>query len=839
MNQKIEVNSQTTNNKILQPNESISQKTFEPKSILLKEDSIIHQLIIIHQGEIAYLEPSKNDYLLIAPVKNFILGFSYVVSEKPFPLKVITTKQSIVSAFPVSTSKGIQNIILGKLNIALMALNSMQKETTFGFNVFKKCEDYFSLLNNLVNNLSIIFFKFQPSLLNQVNKDDTVDKNLVRMKSIIDNFSEKNQIPKILNKNWLQQNQYIEDYFINFDYQEEIFEQSLLHYITALPIELQSNILKANLKILEIMSKKYYKIQQSLYHDLMNLISHIHLDIDFLMKGDYALTEKLNIILDLFDSKEMDIPPQELNDTLVYTKEKLEQLISGYNKTFYKKINPPAIYTKIKSKLESLNIERKDVKIKEETTKIEVIKDHQSVFEDLKSSAEKIMQYCEVPEQERLNVLKSLKGLRNLKNPLESDPDIRKLKKPVHDVYWKAYEKAFFKYRNSRGNVPKYISLFLLYGFFDENFLEPQHIVELYDLIDTTDSVNSEFSILTTIDWLNLIYEKKETPSINEVGQSYFEVLKQEHPTESKNIKKLEQFPPDIDSPEKRVNYEIKNFITSNSKLVSGSPTTYFAVLTKYHLIAPKIKDIFATKEKISQELKQLLEIDFSAYYREMVLNDEKKKIFKEFIMVNVFPHIILMPTAGNRSMMWQELEDYRKKDSPARFSFPIFCTGDIGNMIIEVTGAFRWEIQKTILGHDYNNVAVPSLTSEFLDYVQFYHKNRELSDEQKEKIKQDFKNLRDDRSKFVNDYLIWIKYESQGILKLNRVVRNIFYRYIPFSKGIRENLSKQPAYAEIHNRFKNIRTKKVIELENRWKKYGTKETWPASLRLTYDYYSL
>jgi hypothetical protein len=206
--------------------------------------------------------------------------------------------------------------------------------------------------------------------------------------------------------------------------------------------------------------------------------------------------------------------------------------------------------------------------------------------------------------------------------------------------------------------------------------------------------------------------------------------------------------------------------------------------------------------------------------------------------MINVYPHMILLPSIGNRSMMWQELEDPRRKETPARFTFPIFCTGDLFNLIAEATGAFRWEIQKTILGHDYNNIGIPSLTSEYIDYIQFYHKNRELSDEQKEKIKQDFKNLRDDRAKFINDYLIWIKYESQGILKLNRVVRNIMYRYVPFSKGIRENLQKQPAYAEIHNRFKNIRNKKIIEIENRWKKYGDKSTWPESLKFTYDYYT-
>ncbi len=823
--------------KVLQPNEALSQQIFEPQSIIITDNTKISQLIIVHEGEIAYLEPNRKNYLFVMPAKNFIPAFSFIFSPEKYPLMVMTTKPSKISAFPVSSVNGIQNVILGKLNIGLMALHSLDKESNYILATYQKLNDFYKLINKFILNLSISFYKFQPNLIDNLKeKDDVIDKNLLVIKENLQKFLEHNAIPKFLNYNWLLQNNYPEELNSSFDYESYLFEYTFLKRFISLPLDLQTNIYKTNIKIMEDIAKKSYILQNQILKEIETLITEINRNLDIITKGEYSFIEKFNIILDLFDSNEIEISQKEFYDILRYLMDGFEQIALSYQKSFYKKLAIPTFFNKVKERIEREKAKIEEDKKEKAIQSVQVVSDNQSVFDDLKDSAQKILNYCEIPSDEAKRVLQSLEALRNTKNPLESESDIRKLRKPINETFWKAYLKAYLKYKHARGNVPKYISLFLNYGFFDEKFLEQEHLVELYDLIDTSDKTKKEFSIMYAIDWLDRIYEKKELPSINELGQTYFEILKLENPT--LKVKKIEQFPPDVDSPEKRVEYEIKNFISTNAKLVSGAPTTYLAVLTKYHIIAPSLKDLFVTRESLSQELEKLLQIDYSAFYREIVLNDEKRKIFKEFVMINVYPHMILLPSIGNRSMMWQELEDPRKKDTPARFTLPIFCTGDLFNLVAEATGAFRWEIQKTILGHDYNNIGIPSLTSEYIDYIQFYHKNRELSDEQKEKIKQDFKNLRDDRSKFINDYLIWIKYESQGILKLNRVVRNIMYRYVPFSKGIRENLQKQPAYAEIHNRFKNIRNKKIIEIENRWKKYGDKSTWPESLKFTYDYYT-
>ncbi|MFN3603614.1 MAG: hypothetical protein ACK4UJ_02755 [Leptonema sp. (in: bacteria)] len=833
----------STSTKIqLEGTESFSQKNLEADSVLLKENSKVKQLILIHSGEIGYYEPNRKTTLFVTPAKNYIVGFSYLFSSHEFPLRVIITKPSIVSVFPVNPSKGVQNIILGKLNIGLIAVNSIEKETNFFLSVYKNYLDFSKSMSNYIYNLCLSYYKLQPQLIDNIKREEEViDKNLINIKKIKEHFIEMNQqLPKYLTKNWLIQNNLYLDYEASsFDFEDHFFEFSFLKRLSTLPIELQSQIFQKDLMILDNISKKYNKLQHEIVKEISETIYSIQEDLEFLLKGDYSLMEKFAILTDLFDTNELEINSKEMYEILEYFKEKFDQVSKHYQRTFYKKPNTSQNYEKILKKYESLkNQFKKEIEDKSsETTKTtKVVSDNKGILEELKNSTKKILNFCEIPSEEQQKTLKSLEQLRKVANPLESGPDIRKLKRPIQETFWKAYSIAMQKFRNHKGNVPKPIALFLQFGFFDEEFLEKEHLIELFDLVDTTSSKNKGFTIIDITDWINRIAEKKDLPSINELGESYFEFLRRENP--NIKVKKLEEFPPNIDSIEKRIEYEIKNFVSTNSKLVSGTPMSYFSVLTKYHIVAPTIKDLFLTREKITNELNRLLEIDFSAFYREIIFNDEKAKILKEFVMINVLPYIILMPSVGNKSMLWQELEDPRRKNTPARICLPILCTGDLFSMLIEAVGAFRWEIQKTILGHDYNNVGVPSLTSEYIDYVQFYHKNRDLTEEQKEKIKLDFKNFRDDRSKFIHDYSIWIKYESQGILKLNKIVRNIMYRYIPFSKGIRENLAKQPAYADIHNRFKNLRTKKITELENRWKKYGDKAVWPPILKATYEYYA-
>ena len=58
----------------------------------------------------------------------------------------------------------------------------------------------------------------------------------------------------------------------------------------------------------------------------------------------------------------------------------------------------------------------------------------------------------------------------------------------------------------------------------------------------------------------------------------------------------------------------------------------------------------------------------------------------------------------------------------------------------------------------------------------------------------------------------MWIKYESEGANRLNKVSRGILAEYCLFAKDKREYLKQNPAISEVITRVENKRNKKEIE---------------------------
>jgi hypothetical protein len=69
-----------------------------------------------------------------------------------------------------------------------------------------------------------------------------------------------------------------------------------------------------------------------------------------------------------------------------------------------------------------------------------------------------------------------------------------------------------------------------------------------------------------------------------------------------------------------------------------------------------------------------------------------------------------------------------------------------------------------------------------------------------------DSQKLRGDvKEYFIQDYLLWITKESEGTQKLNREVRGIFWRNMPFPQELKDKLRKRGfVYEELHKKDKN-----------------------------------
>ena len=77
-----------------------------------------------------------------------------------------------------------------------------------------------------------------------------------------------------------------------------------------------------------------------------------------------------------------------------------------------------------------------------------------------------------------------------------------------------------------------------------------------------------------------------------------------------------------------------------------------------------------------------------------------------------------------------------------------------------------------------------------------------------------------DTREVFVKDYVNWMKYESKGSYRLNKVARDILVRYCPFTKEIRAELKANPMYTNSMSRFEIQNAKKMQRVVGVYEKY-------------------
>ena len=188
--------------------------------------------------------------------------------------------------------------------------------------------------------------------------------------------------------------------------------------------------------------------------------------------------------------------------------------------------------------------------------------------------------------------------------------------------------------------------------------------------------------------------------------------------------------------------------------------------------------------------------------------------------MTEILPDIILMPNAGTKAMMWQETAGV-KTDTPARFMFPIFTAVDVDDLMLETIGRYHWEMCRKVEGIRWNDVRERSLTAEYCTYIQFYRKNNDLSTEAKEKVKSQLVRSKNNyREVFVKDYINWMKFESKGSFRLNKVARDIIVRYCPFNKKVRNDLKSNPIYQNSIQRFENETAKKLQRYQGLYDKY-------------------
>lgn len=377
-------------------------------------------------------------------------------------------------------------------------------------------------------------------------------------------------------------------------------------------------------------------------------------------------------------------------------------------------------------------------------------------------------------------------------------------KRKVNTIFFEIYESVISRVITEEPQCPA-IDMFLLYGFVDSAFLKPQQVDGLYRLMN---QFSSEPYVYTMKSWLTRIGTGETTPSINELGVTYAQV-----------VKEMKQSGKPV-PPGHMLHFEIMNMLRTGHRVSSGQTNSYLAFLHN-DMLPDEIGRFAVTSKKIGDALREILDIDYSAFHREIFYTGENEICKKEIIMKQVFPDIILLPVVGTRALMWQELSS-ASRSSPGRWIIPVLTSENITSMLIKLTGQFRWELCRSVMGPRWNDITYNSLTAVYAEYIESYKKNKNLTAEAKERLRTQIKRYQNNlRNIFTSDYETWLKYEYQGLRKLNREARSIFYRFCPFPVQKRRELINQPAFSDIAVRFENERMKIIREIESRYAYYA------------------
>ncbi|MBO5616779.1 MAG: cyclic nucleotide-binding domain-containing protein [Pseudobutyrivibrio sp.] len=413
---------------------------------------------------------------------------------------------------------------------------------------------------------------------------------------------------------------------------------------------------------------------------------------------------------------------------------------------------------------------------------------------------EHICEFAEIDEDKTSEYKEQIAEYLALSDREGKEDNERKVRKKAVDIFYEMYQKTFFRaleFEAYGGELDTIIQMFLNFGYIEYDAIGDEITNELADIMDRLPSLCESEHLFTIYTWLRAVYAGEREPSRNELDLDYRGFVLEER--KSGNISEADM-PKWMADQEQKVKFEMNNFFVSANRTTSGKMTSFCPVLTKEDFGMEPTR-MLVTNAKLMEAMEKIESIDYQIFLREGFFTDMEANVKSEPYLKRVQPDIILLPNCGMRAMMWQECGGI-KVDSPGRFVFPMFTFDDLDKMMIYCCGAFRWEICRKEQGSRWNDIGSDCLTSDFYDYFTFYRKNKELSAENKEKVKTLLKSSRNNmREAFTKQYTIWINFEAQGSIRLNKPERNILNKHCTFSKAYRAKVANHPMYEQLISR--------------------------------------
>ena len=148
-----------------------------------------------------------------------------------------------------------------------------------------------------------------------------------------------------------------------------------------------------------------------------------------------------------------------------------------------------------------------------------------------------------------------------------------------------------------------------------------------------------------------------------------------------------------------------------------------------------------------------------------------------------IVPYVVLIPAYGDTGMCWEPFDRFNRATSRGRIAIPMYPK-NLQLAILSAVGDLRWQVAKEKASFYWMEEGITG------NYYQWFQKMR---------LKGDVKEY------FINDYIVWMTKESDGIQKLDKELRGVFWRHMPFSQPVKEKLkSRSYVYQELYQRDVN-----------------------------------
>jgi hypothetical protein len=203
------------------------------------------------------------------------------------------------------------------------------------------------------------------------------------------------------------------------------------------------------------------------------------------------------------------------------------------------------------------------------------------------------------------------------------------------------------------------------------------------------------------------------------------------------------------------------------AKLTIGRQGNHFPLLSsEYFHSGPNDLGI---RENVISMLTQIEGIDAEAFHRAY-----KNRLNR------IVPYVLLIPTYGELGTCWEPFDRFNRATSRGRIVIPMYAK----NLYIAILAAvadLRWQVAKEKASYYWMEEGLTG------NYYQWFNAR---------KLKGDLKEF------FIQDYILWMTKEAEATQKLDKELRGIFWRYMPFSKAVKEKLkTRSYVYQELYQR--------------------------------------